>query len=327
MPYITLPGMSVGSAEPLLSSSKFTSINDNYTKRLHQPEQSGITFSGAPRGIMSTINGQLDAVNLGDYSFRFSQRHIMPEQAVLARMGAVRDTGAVYGSTVGGLRGDETDTKWVNLAGTSVRWYQPYDATVALLEWSVFMSHNNWMGRFVDGNGKAHGVSNDEDGREWDLRTENVERTFMAIRGVLDGEPINNSSRYLGENMFHPVAPGAKPNEEHKGPGLRTYGYGATAYPTYTKTEYPTKGGNPKYVWGEAHSAVPFSMHHLTSLSKGFHEISLEAYFLNTSGTAPVFVQNMGNRSRAKNVRARGYFNLTPKLCLGIRNSRVVSFL
>ena len=322
MPTITLPGMTFGSAEPLLSSSKITSVKDNYTKRIHQPKQSGAV---SDYGIMSAINGQLDAVNLGDYAFRISQRHIMPEQAALARMGAVRDTGAIYGSSVGGLRGDDTDTKWVNLAGTSVRWYQPYDATVALLEWSVFMSHNNWMGRFVDGEGVARGVSGETtlDNRNVVSRTSDVERTFMLIRGVLDGEAINNSSRYLGENMFHPVAPGERPNTEHTGPGLEPY----SSYFDPVKPTYPTKGGNPKYVWGEAHSAVPFSMHHLTSLSKGFHEISLEAYFLNTSGTAPVFVQNMGNRSRAKNVRARGYFNLTPKLCLGIRNSRVVSFL
>ena len=321
MPTITLPGMTFGSAEPLLSSSKVTSVKDNYTARIHQPKQSGVV---SDYGIMSAINGQLDTDNLGGHAFRISQRHIMPEQAALARMGAVRDTGAIYGSSVGGLRGDSIDTKWVNLAGTSVRWYQPYDATVAILEWNVLLSHNNWMGRFLDSDGVARGIS---EGATIKGNTtsggNSPERTYMKTRCVLDGEYIANTTREFSENMFHPVAPGARGNGNQIGPGLETY----TSYEDSVSPIYPVKGGNPKYVWGEAHSAVPLSMHYITTLSKGFHEISLEAYFLNTAGTAPVFVQNIGTGTRKNSFRGRGYFNLTPKLCLGIRNSRVVSFL
>ena len=93
-----------------------------------------------------------------------------------------------------------------------------------------------------------------------------------------------------------------------------------------TAIENGTKGGNPKYVFPEAHSATQLSLHYPTALSKGFHEIAVQVRVGGISGES-VYVQNIGTESRDGHVRGRGYFELTAKLCLGIRNARVISFL
>jgi hypothetical protein len=332
MPQIVLPDMVWRSGKPLLSSTNRTSVFDTYTGRIHMPRH--VSLASGKQGLMSSINGELDTSNLGESSFRFSERHIMPEQASLARMGSVRDTGALYGGTLGSYQHDDSD-QWVTLAGTSVRWYQPYDATVAILQWSVFFSHNNWMGRYAVGARPGTGVV-ERRTEAWGIRgvpSHSVkwgnsfnypDRTDIKLRCLLDGEYVSNSVRYISHNMFHPVSPGSEANTDHSGPGLEMYEDYST---TDDNAKYPLKGGNPKYVWSEAHSAVPFDIHHVTALSKGFHEITLQARFKGTYATQPVFVQNIGNRSRTKKVLGRGYFNLVPKLCLGIRNSRIVSFI
>ena len=76
----------------------------------------------------------------------------------------------------------------------------------------------------------------------------------------------------------------------------------------------------------EAHTAIPVSWHYPQALTKGFHEISLAVRMERIDGEA-VYVQNIGTERRSKRVKGRGFFELTAKISMGIRNARVISFL
>jgi len=45
------------------------------------------------------------------------------------------------------------------------------------------------------------------------------------------------------------------------------------------------------------------------------------------AGGEAVYVQNIGTEKRSYTFRGRGYFNLTGKISLGIRNARVLALL
>ena len=67
-------------------------------------------------------------------------------------------------------------------------------------------------------------------------------------------------------------------------------------------------------------------MHHAAALSKGFHEINIQVRMFKIGGNA-VYLQNIGDEQRTGPVKGRGYFELTAKVAMGIRNARVISFL
>ena len=296
MPLITLAGL-VAAGKPLLDTKNVSQPDDSYTADLHSTRiYESLTGKS---GLMSTANGNLDTDNFGRV-FRLGAEHIMPEQASLARKDYMLESSALYGNGIGA----RSAPSWVTIGGTSIRWYQPYATTVSLLQWSLFVSHNNWQGAYRDAS-----------------ETKGHHKTRIEIRCVLDGEYIENSNRRFGENMFHPVAPGYRQNDSGIGPGRDEYDG------SYNEDIKVTPfGGNPQYVWGEAHSAVPIDLHYPTALSKGFHEISVQCRMQSIGGEA-VMVQNMGKNGRTNRFRGRGYFELTSKLCVGIRNARVLSLL
>ena len=300
MPIITLPPLP-STGQQLLNTSAYSDPFDAYTESIHRP----LDPASPTEGLMSTANGRLTTDNLKS-TFVVSDYHIMPEQAVISRSGSMTSTSSIYASGVAhSVSAYEDNFEWFTLPGTSLRWYQAYAATFAIMQWSLFTSFNCWRGVYQDAESNFIRIN-----------------TPIAIRCVLNGSAIDGTVRWLGQNMFHPVSPGHESVNDMVGPGLDSYDgeyaskSGAPPYP----------GGNPKYVFSEAHSAVHFDMHHGAALAKGYHEISVQCAMQAAPGAA-VYVQSIGSERRSSQFRGRGYFNLTGKLSLGVRNARVLALL
>jgi len=296
MASITLPPFP-SSGQPLLDTVTESNPDDAYTASIHR----GVPILAASDdGLMSVSNGWLSASNLSS-GFRVGAEHIMPEQAVVARSETMSSTSTIYANGVA-VGGDEIH--YFTLPGASLRWYQPYDVSFALMQWSLFTSFNCWRGVYKDKHNTKQQIN-----------------TPIRLRCVLDGSAIEGTNRRIGQNMFHPVAPGHESVNEMIGPGTNFY----DDYISRDRAP-PYPGGNPQYVFTEAHSAVPFDMHHGAALSRGYHEISVQCAMQLAEGEA-VYVQNIGTEKRSYTFRGRGYFNLTGKISLGIRNARVLALL
>jgi len=300
MPRITLPALP-GDSQPLLRTTDFSDINDAYTKSIYQR----LDLLDPEEGLMSMANGRLTTPNLDD-GFKVRAEHVQREQACLSSVESMLDTSTIYANGVSGAQARaETDSfsgSYFVIPGCSIRWYQPYDTTISMLQWSMFVSFNCWRGVYQDLSGKKiYGGVNGP----------------IKFRCMLNNSEIDASERVLGQNMFHPVSPGSRSQGSIEGPGL-------TNYPGGSSVE-PLRGGNPRYVQTEAHSGVHFDFHHATSISKGHNEISLECAMILPDSEA-VYVQNVGAFNRGK-FKMRGYFNLVGKLSVGIRNARVLNLL
>ena len=300
MPIINLPALPTASAsDPLLQTTEFSNPGDAYTGSIHSPRD----VSSPTQGLMSGANGYLTADNLDD-NFRLSKELVMLEQAALSREESMLDTTTIYADGVANIgSGDQ----YVTLPGCSVRWYQPYDASYAIIQWSLFTSFNCWRGMYRDRAGyfSLTGVN-----------------APIKLRCVLDGTAQEETTRHLGANMFHPISPGETDNKSVSGPGTDFYVDRAT----YLTQFGPQIGGNPSYVYPEAHSAQHFDMHIAGAVSKGYHEISVECAMSLPDGSS-VYVQNAGTWRRQSLFKGRGFFNLTGKVSLGVRNARVLALL
>lgn len=315
MPKITLPRIPLN-GEPLLRSKSFSDVKEPYTVSTY----ARLDIGGKDSGLMSTSNGRLSYENF-DGDFEVNDYHIQSEQASLARVESMLATSTVYGNGIPDIR---DATNFFTLPGCSLRWYQPYATSMSLMQWSFFISYNSWRGVYKDMTGEIHssGVS-----------------TPIYLRCRLDNNVVTGSTRVLGQNMFHPVSPGAVDRTDQTGPGVDWMGGFLERFqddggsigdfdPNSTgekKATFDRRGGNPQYVQTEAHTASQFDMHHMTTLSKGYHEISVECSIKQPDG-AGVYLQNVGG-VRKGFVTGRGYFNLTGKISLGIRNARVLNLL
>ena len=160
--------------------------------------------------------------------------------------------------------------------------------------------------------------------------------------------------------MFHCISPGSVSRDDQVGPGLDTFAMQKTAALNATgdaaltdfqadkveHSEHPidsvatatlppgtftnkfnqtARGGNPQYVASEMHTARHFDLHHQVALSKGYHEISVEASIAEPESEG-VYLQNLGSQ-QSTFATGRGYFELVGKLSLGIRNARVLNLL
>ena len=342
MPKITLPSLP-SNGDKLLSNGDASNPGNPYTVSTYDGLEGDYDL-GAHKGLMSTLNGRLDVDNL-DPQLQIQSFHIQPEQASLARAERMLPTATIYGNGVPEISGK---TEFFTLPGCSVRWYQPYATTATIMQWSLFLSYNVWRGVYKDMMGEVHsgGVT-----------------TAITLRCAFKGAPINGSERKLGHNMFHPISPAALDRHDQTGPGIHTReilaqdayvlrheesftGYFPGSYPLGTPSEptdmcvgirppppppgvdyrsHEDRGGNPQYVDSESHTAVPFDMHHVMALEKGWNEISVEAAISQTEG-AGVYLQNVGKAAKSYS-QARGYLNLIGKLSLGIRNARVLNLL
>jgi hypothetical protein len=317
MPKITLPSLPT-SGQPLLREKKFTNVAEAYTvsthARLDSPRKDG--------GLMSQTNGRLSNINLAP-DFVVEDYHIQPEQASLARIESMLTSSTVYGS---GIPETQDELNFFSLPGCSLRWYQPYTTSMSLMQWSLFFSYNSWRGIYKDMDGENHsgGVN-----------------SIIRLRCRLDNNVVPASTRTLGQNMFHPVSPGALDRPDQTGPGMAVFDYydekylDPKAHIDFDRYKNSTiddpdklmkyRGGNPQYVQTEAHTGRQLDLHHMTTLAKGYHEISIECSIEAVDGSA-VYLQNAGRR-RKSNIVNRGYFELVGKLSLGIRNARVLNLL
>lgn len=304
MPKIVLPPIPT-EGQPLLRSTEISDVNDPVVASIYSSEL------GSDKGLMSNSNGLLTTQNLSK-DFLLRAEHIQHEQAMLSRTDSMLDTSTIYGTGIANnTLNSENDTfseeRFVNVPGCTLRWYQPYATSVSILQWSFFFSYNNWRGVYRDGSGREY--------------YEGVNST-MKFRCVVNGDVVPASERVLGQNMFHPVSPAARDKSSAVGPGI-------SLYPADTDggdgKSTPDRGGNPRYVQTEAHSAHHVDMHHVAALTKGFNEISIQCAALLPQGEA-VYLQNVGAFRRGK-FKMAGYFNLVGKLSFGIRNTRVLNFL
>jgi hypothetical protein len=260
-------------------------------------------------GAMSVANGDLGKDNIP--SLTIDSEHVMKEEAALARRDMMLTPTTLYANGVGTA---STKLDWFTVPGCSVRWYQPYDTTWTLMQWSMFINYNAWRGRYKDRNSD-----------KW-----NVAPT-LSIQATIDGTRINSTYRRLAPNLFHPVSPGRPSTGAQVGPGKDTWTTTSMGGDEYT-------GGNPKYVYPEPHSAMHWDLSYGQSLEKGYHEISIQAAMTRVNSEA-VFVQTVGSTGLSGTVgstsadegRAKfkhgGFFHLTNKLSLGIRNARVLALL
>lgn len=344
MPKVTLPPLPAN-GQGLLKTKSFSDISDPYTNSVY----SSLELDDLDSGLMSSLNGRLGVANLSE-DFQLRDYHIQPEQASLARSDSMLSSSTIYGS---GVQSNGQDKNYFTLPGCSVRWYQPYATSMSLMQWSFFFSYNVWRGIYRDLTGRIHdrGV-----------------HTHIRFRCMLDDSEVPSSERILGQNMFHPVSPGARDKLDQTGPGidshqilikrenlrtdsadllkvLRPYNehIAVNLYrksglmthhnfnqdapvPTGAKfSSFGSRGGNPQYVASESHTATHMDLHHMAALSKGYHEISIQAAIEEPEGSG-VFLQNVGSPLKSPN-QGRGYFNLVGKLSLGIRNARVLNLL
>lgn len=109
------------------------------------------TTSG--QGILSEPNGGLGVSNLSA-TFKIVDEHVMPEEAVMARMDGTSTSFDVY-SNAFGTRNDQDET-YVAVAGLSERVYFPYDMSAVVWQWSFFAS--GWIPYFFKFSSGAYGV-------------------------------------------------------------------------------------------------------------------------------------------------------------------------
>ena len=96
------------------------------------------------KGIQSEANGGLTSFKTG---FEVQKEHIWPEEVVRVRQDAALETIDVFSEA----HADSGDVVFRPVAGCSAKVYVPYAATLALWEWSVFISEAHVYLHLVDG--------------------------------------------------------------------------------------------------------------------------------------------------------------------------------
>lgn len=248
------------------------------------------------KGIMSEANGKLTVDNLRT-EFKIKDKHVMYEQAALARHEPMRKTCTIYADAVPTEKNSDEDTtkayQWFTLPGCSVRWYQPFDVSVALIHWTFFASCNRWKGWAYD-------------------RTDTMWRIDpeIAVAGAIDGSIKAITKRYLPPTHFVPMSPGGKD------PGLSLHGSDSEI------------AGNPSIVSSETHTALHWDLFATANtLTKGFHEVSMKCRIESTRASEILMRTVSGQAADEGFAGMFGYFFPTNNLSLGIRNARVLTLL
>ena len=96
-------------------------------------------------GIMSTANGGLTSGNLVS-TFQVRPEHIQTEQVAITRSEGTRTRVACFADAFAKGEGaaarsvtDATLEFWSTIPGFGIRFYQPYDASAAMWQWSMYL--------------------------------------------------------------------------------------------------------------------------------------------------------------------------------------------
>jgi hypothetical protein len=366
MPHLILPGV-FDSGDPLIKNPTHDptkQVMEPYVMGIHTNYTD--ENSSTNHGYMSSLNGRLDEKNFFP-DFHLKDYHIQPRQASLAGSESMITTNTFYGNGIPNTKtlpsADPTTSlntsDFFTVPGCSFRWYQPFVSRVSLLQWSVFLSQNSWRGIYKDLQGVSHtkGVNTliflrcvliSPVGRVSLRSTERVLAQNMfhpqspggADRKNQIGPGINTMDYLVDfmEDGGHSMV--GWPDDVEGAPGtgglfggldeFTFLGAGlgnADKLEEKEKENQDARGGNPKYVQTEAHSATHYDFHSLQNrgLSRGFNEIRLECAISQTN-TDGVYLQNFG-RDSVTSLTGRGYFNLIGKVGFGIRNARVLNLI
>jgi len=244
------------------------------------------------KGIQSEANGGLNSFST---DFVIKKEHVWPEEAVRIRQDSATETLDFFSDA----HADSGTAKYRVVAGCSVKIYLPYAATLALWEWSVFISQGRFFVHIQDAIQDAV-----ESGTEVTLDPE------MVIRARL-----TDSSGTI-TNLAHT-----------KRVLAQTLGFDDTkTSPSYR----PTSGvGDPASY--EDRACLHFGMHHLQeSVAAGWHELSLTAHqeFVTRTDT-----DEERELFQAAFARSRGHTTVSrdhafyQRISFGIRNARVLTLL
>ena len=280
-----------------------------------EPEGHNSNIDNLQKGVNT---GALDVTNMAA-DFKIEGGMIMREQSVFSRFGNCLDTSTYYGegmgteSSVGRTRGKAQDTSledaenpesYSAMAGAGIRWYQPYAASVAIIQWSFFTSHNRWA------------ITDDHSNR-----TDNSDVTSLtaisAVTAAID-TPVGSillgeSTRLMARNMHYPA--GKK--------------VASSLHVSQSKT-------HKRYVNQEAHSALHYDQHVMIGsgksdadtkikyLKKGWYELRILAFM---EQPTQYFKTHRNVHLRFANHFRKHSLIFNDKLSVGIRNARVVTFL
>ena len=233
--------------------------------------------------------------------FKVNENLVMREQAVLGRQDFSLDTVTYMADAIGSgtnVTSDSDPSAYKTVAGSGVRWYQPYDATIAMIQWSFFCSTNTWQIR---------NHSNNRNSGEGNLSF-NYDTLFTCF---VDGVEIISSRRPPPRSCVYPAS---------KKSGL------------FKDNWRPSK----RWVQTEAHKALQWDQHVMLrpggvapsgstfGITKGWHELYVAVRTERPKKTEGVF-ENVrtvfGNTWRQHNLVVNN------KASFGIRNARVVTFL
>lgn len=164
------------------------------------------------KGLMQTIDGNLDVNNFSE-KFRIQADHVMPEQAAIGRQEWDQFETTVFADGVGVNTGEDTDqSNRFNIPGCSIRFYQPYNASLALLQWSFFISQTKWnivrLGKIRDLT-PAMWFKAQFDGVDLDHTYRELPKSMTLDAGTGDGRSINSEAHTaLWFDMSHVVVGG-----------------------------------------------------------------------------------------------------------------------
>lgn len=202
---------------------------------------------------MSTANGGLDSTNL-KATFKVQPEHVQVEQVVIGKQESTRQridcfadafakagASANYSSTTSKISDPSLSvgSKWLAVAGRGLRYYQPYDCTLALWQWSMFF-HPARLSALLQDSGTIY--------RDVIKSIEQEVGIGLAVK--LDGTILDHTRRQV------PVQWVAR---DKTSTGGNHKGFLVSAY-----------GGRTAQWWDMSHLA--------TSVTRGYHDIQVVIY-------------------------------------------------
>jgi hypothetical protein len=293
--------------QPYVPTDGHTLDVDSYNRLIYDG-------GGGSNGIMSVANGGLDSANLNT-NFKIQPEHIQPESMVIGRQESSRvrvdcfsdlfakagtdSTDPVTGDTM--TYAEATGDYWVPVPGCALRFWQPYDATVAMWQWSMFFHPARMLmvRQYLDG-AAAEPIGDRAANQSW----YNIKAICdMGIAVKIDGSLIEHSRRRTQVGLVS--------RDNNSNLNVDYVGFMSRAY-----------GGRTAQWW---------DMHHMsTPLASGWHDLQLVIYmerFLRTSATQTLTPVRNGVSMTDGSDPMSFVAQLFARCTFGVRNARVLTLL